>query len=112
VEGAEVGYRMHVAAPRALGHVTQLHVIEHALPQRRDCLRLCHGDLLSVGLSKPGDPGRRRMAAYGLKYSSKDAKGRKSNLVRHLDMALLSHSLLFVVYEAVCVSVHPLVELT
>src|SRR3954447_20621143 len=47
----------------------------------------------SCGLPKPGDPGRRRRSVYDLMYSESEAKGRKSNLVRHLNMALLSHSL-------------------
>src|SRR3954449_11937637 len=34
---------------------------------------------------------RRRTTVYGPEYSSRDPKGRESNLVRHLNMALLSH---------------------
>ncbi len=93
VEGAEAGDRAHVAAAGAVGHVAQPHVVEHALAQRGR-LSGRHGDLLSVGLPKPGDPGRRRRPVYDLMYSESVAKGRKSNLERHLNMALLSHSLL------------------
>ena len=72
VEGAEAGDRAHVDAARAGGHVAQLHVVEHALPQRRDWLCLCHGDLLSVGLPKPGDPDRRRTVVYGPEVLSQE----------------------------------------
>jgi hypothetical protein len=93
VKGAEVGYRMHVAAARALGHVAQLHVVEHALPQRRD--RLCrHGDLLSAGLPEPGDPDRRWKLVYDPKYSVKAPKVIKIILCNVTYIALLSHSLL------------------
>src|SRR3954454_11606617 len=40
------------------------------------------GNLLWIGLPKPGDPDRRRRLVYGLKYSARGGKGRESNLVR------------------------------
>src|SRR5947208_2592805 len=46
VIGAEAGDRAHVAAAGAVGHVAEPHVVEHALPQRRDRLGLCHRNLL------------------------------------------------------------------
>jgi hypothetical protein len=36
-----------------------------------------------MGLPEPGDRDRRRMVVYDLKYSARDAKGRKSNLRRY-----------------------------
>src|SRR5215213_9717681 len=80
----------------AQNHVAELHIVEHALPQRRDGLCRCHGGLLSAGLSKPGDPDRRRMAVYGQKYSSKYSKGRESNLVRPIKRGSVEPLLCFV----------------
>ena len=68
VVGAEAGDRGHVDLARADGHVAQLHVVEHALPQRRDGLCRCHGGLLWIGLPKPGDPDRRRTVVYDLQW--------------------------------------------
>jgi hypothetical protein len=66
VVGAEAGDRGQVDLTGAQSHVAQLHVVEHALPQRRDGLRRCHGGLLWIGLPKPGDPDRRRTVVYAL----------------------------------------------
>jgi hypothetical protein len=69
-------------AAEAAADAEQL-VVEHPLPERGHRLCLCHGDLLSAGVPKPGDPDRRRTLVYGLKYASRGCKG--------LNMALLSH---------------------
>src|SRR3954454_12478311 len=45
-------------------------------------------------LQEPVNSDGRRKLAYGLKCSARDGKDRESNLVRRLNMALLSHFLL------------------
>src|SRR3954471_428296 len=45
-------------------------------------------------LQEPVNSDGRQKLACGLKFSARDGKGRESNLVRHSNMASLSHSLL------------------
>src|SRR5689334_12945960 len=85
VEGAEAGDRAHVAAAGGVDHVGEPHVVEHTPPQRRQLLD-GHGDLLSLGLPKPGDPGRRRRSVYVFMYSPNVGKSWKSNFARYLNM--------------------------
>jgi hypothetical protein len=71
--------------------LAQLHVVEHALPQRRDGLCRCHGSLLWIGLRNPAiltGGGRSSMIYSGGQDTARVAKVILCDL---LNMARLRH---------------------